>query len=328
MNDNEKLGLVLCGGGCKGSFELGVWKELTSLGITEKITGFSGTSIGAVNTALFLANNSIEEKEDIWRSFKQNDMLDTKYSALQVIGFLVTKNLLLLLSFFMIHGIFSQDKLTQLLGSLNFDEEKIRKYDIFSTVTDICGFKASTAFVDWSKLSIKDIKRAVLCSATLPIFNGSHISKQFLHLLVDGGVGDALRHNLSNTPIAPLYAKGYRKFIVIYLSEESSFDMQIQQEDTWFSGAEICRIFPDEKLFKNKSALVRLAEINEDLTNERIEAGQNTVRNMIMNSEIHDFHYVKTSSEANEKSINIINDCILLGEQIAKGDIPLNLYEV
>ena len=70
----EKLGLVLCGGGTKGAFQVGVWEALEDLGITEEITGFSGTSIGAVNVALLLSNANREKKEEIWKSFKQDDM--------------------------------------------------------------------------------------------------------------------------------------------------------------------------------------------------------------------------------------------------------------
>ena len=328
MGNSEKIGLVLCGGGAKGSFELGVWKELEMLGLADKITGFSGTSIGAVNTALFLADNSLADKEKIWESFKQTDMLDAKYTLPQIFRAFITGNFTVLLSYFLMNGVFSQDKLTQLLAQLKFNENKIRKYDIFPTVTDVCGFKTTTAFIDWKRLSIKEIKKYVLCSATLPIFNGYHLSKRFMHILVDGGVVDVLRHNLSNTPIAPLYAKGYRKFIVIYLSEEKSFEKQIEKEDKWFSGSDICRIFPGENLFKNKSNLVRLAEVNSKLTKERIEAGQETVRKLIMNSELHDFHYIPTSTnEDNEKSLNAINDCIKLGEQIANGQVELYLSQ-
>ncbi len=328
MENSEKIGLVLCGGGAKGSFELGVWKELEQLGLTDKITGFSGTSIGAVNTALFLSDNTIEEKEQMWESFKQTDMLDTKYTLPQVFKAFLTGNFSLLFSYFLLHGVFSQDKLSDLLAHLKFTEEKLRKYDVFSTVTDVCGLKTTTAFINWSRLSIKDIKRYVLCSATLPIFNGYHLSKRFMHILMDGGVVDVLRHNLSNTPIAPLYAKGYRKFIVIYLSEEKDFDKQIEKENRWFSGAEICRIFPGDNLFKSKSSLVRLAEVNPKLTRERIEAGQNTIRDLIMKSELHDFHYAHTSdTQQNEKSINLINDCILRGEQIASGQVQLYLSQ-
>ncbi len=323
MGNSEKIGLVLCGGGAKGSFELGVWKELEQLGLTDKITGFSGTSIGAINTALFLSDNTTEEKEKMWESFKQTDMLDAKYTLPQIFRACITGNFTILFSYFLMNGVFSQDKLSEMLAKLNFTEEKLRKYDIFSTVTDVCGFKTTTAFINWRKLSIKDIRRYVLCSATLPLFNGYHLSKRFMHLLVDGGVVDVLKHNLSNTPIAPLYAKGYRKFIVIYLSEEKDFDKQIEKENRWFSGAEICRIFPGDDLFKSKSGLVRLAEVNEKLTKERIEAGMNTVRNLIMNSELHDFHYTLTSSEENNKSMEFINDCIKRGEQIASGEVQL-----
>lgn len=74
----EKLGLVLCGDGARGAFEVGVWEKLDELGINKKITEFSGTSIGAENTALFLSNTTNQQKEKMWKSFEQKDMVSIK----------------------------------------------------------------------------------------------------------------------------------------------------------------------------------------------------------------------------------------------------------
>ena len=47
------LGLVLSGGGAKGAYEVGVWQALEEAGIASNITAISGTSVGAINAALF-----------------------------------------------------------------------------------------------------------------------------------------------------------------------------------------------------------------------------------------------------------------------------------
>ena len=52
-----KIGLVLSGGGGKGAYELGVWKALVDLGVSEYISVFSGASIGAFNSILFAMND-------------------------------------------------------------------------------------------------------------------------------------------------------------------------------------------------------------------------------------------------------------------------------
>lgn len=64
----DTFGLVLAGGCAKGAYEVGVWKALEEAGITSKIRVLSGTSIGAVNAALFASIGMGDAKrcEDIW----------------------------------------------------------------------------------------------------------------------------------------------------------------------------------------------------------------------------------------------------------------------
>ena len=62
----EGFGLVLSGGGAKGAYEVGVWKALGEYGITDDITVISGTSVGALNAALFACSDS-GEAEKLWR---------------------------------------------------------------------------------------------------------------------------------------------------------------------------------------------------------------------------------------------------------------------
>ena len=72
VHDRE-YGLVLSGGGAKGAFEIGVWRWLQRTGLDKKITGISGTSVGALNSILFSCT-SLEEAERIWRSVRQEDL--------------------------------------------------------------------------------------------------------------------------------------------------------------------------------------------------------------------------------------------------------------
>lgn len=64
----DTFGLVLAGGCAKGAYEVGVWKALEEAGITSKIRVLSGTSIGAINAALFASVGMGDAKrcEDIW----------------------------------------------------------------------------------------------------------------------------------------------------------------------------------------------------------------------------------------------------------------------
>ncbi|MCQ2592054.1 MAG: patatin-like phospholipase family protein [Treponema sp.] len=62
----DRFGLVLSGGGAKGAYEVGVWKALEEYGITKDIDVISGTSVGALNGALF-ACTDVEKAEKLWR---------------------------------------------------------------------------------------------------------------------------------------------------------------------------------------------------------------------------------------------------------------------
>ena len=60
------IGLVLSGGGAKGAYEVGVWQALHEAGITEDVAAVSGTSIGAVNAALFASWPDTKGAERLW----------------------------------------------------------------------------------------------------------------------------------------------------------------------------------------------------------------------------------------------------------------------
>ena len=54
LTPENSYALVLSGGGTRGAYEMGVWKALKELRVP--IGGVCGTSIGAINGALFLTN--------------------------------------------------------------------------------------------------------------------------------------------------------------------------------------------------------------------------------------------------------------------------------
>ena len=67
--NNKKYGLVLSGGGGKGSYQVGVFKALHELGIDADIRGISGSSVGALNAVLLL-NGNYRTAEETWVSIK------------------------------------------------------------------------------------------------------------------------------------------------------------------------------------------------------------------------------------------------------------------
>ena len=70
----EKTGLVLGGGGAKGSYEVGVWMALRDLEIEPEIQGVSGTSIGALNTALY-AQGDLQQAISLWTGLTKEDIV-------------------------------------------------------------------------------------------------------------------------------------------------------------------------------------------------------------------------------------------------------------
>lgn len=59
------IGLVLAGGGAKGAYQVGAWQALREQGI--EIDVITGTSIGALNAALFAADD-LDKARSFWRS--------------------------------------------------------------------------------------------------------------------------------------------------------------------------------------------------------------------------------------------------------------------
>ena len=81
----RKLGLVLAGGGGNGAYQMGVWKRLSESGITERISVISGTSVGALNAALF-ATTPIERAESVWTHGISGKILVPQKSTSRTLG--------------------------------------------------------------------------------------------------------------------------------------------------------------------------------------------------------------------------------------------------
>ena len=48
---SKEYGIVLDGGGARGAYQIGAWKALKEAGV--KVNAVAGTSVGALNGALF-----------------------------------------------------------------------------------------------------------------------------------------------------------------------------------------------------------------------------------------------------------------------------------
>lgn len=60
------IGLVLSGGGAKGAYQAGVWKAMVESGVANRVRAISGTSVGAVNAALFVSIRDPVRIQNLW----------------------------------------------------------------------------------------------------------------------------------------------------------------------------------------------------------------------------------------------------------------------
>ena len=71
----EKLcrGLVLAGGGARGSYQVGVWRALDELGWKAGVV--TGTSVGCLNGAMYVLGQ-YETARDMWLSIRSKDVME------------------------------------------------------------------------------------------------------------------------------------------------------------------------------------------------------------------------------------------------------------
>ncbi|QAT39887.1 patatin-like phospholipase family protein [Clostridium sp. JN-9] len=213
-----KIGLVLSGGGCKGAYQIGVWKALRELKIDTYIQGVSGTSIGALNAALF-ALNDYNLAEDIWMSLTREKALPTDNVDLFTKGlklFIGTKNLNFIkkhLPGLLEQGNVSRQGLTDILDSLDLNEALCSPMPIYITcaeLPDLVGryFKLNNYDSDTAK--------KILCASAAipPVFSAEEIGNL---KYLDGGLFD-------NLPIRPLYNLGFDMLFVINLDRNYIID--------------------------------------------------------------------------------------------------------
>lgn len=188
-----KYALALAGGGTRGAFQVGVWQALKELEIP--ISAICGTSIGAVNGAMFASG---KDGEDLWKSIKAQNVADIKGDNMFSLTSLVSLAK-------KIHegGVDASAFGEFLSGVLN--EEDVRNSAI---EYGLCTFRTDTK--ESRELFIEDIPKGqllqfVLASASFPLFKP---------VTIDGAEysDGALRNNL---PVNMLIDRGYDTIISV-----------------------------------------------------------------------------------------------------------------
>ena len=287
----NEYGLVFSGGGSRGAYQIGVWKALEQLGLTKYITAVSGTSVGALNGAMFSCISS-EKAEAIWLGLSQQTIADPEIAKERVsdaiqdiltpdadadaegntaieqvkalgkrIGGTVKKGFR--------RGLYSREGLIELIenNGIHTALSQSRKpcfACLFNTTTN------RAEYYDMSALSPEKITQLLIATSAVPLF--FPVEEIDGERYMDGGVAD-------NIPIKPLYDIGYRQFIVSALSG-------MRFDKTRYPDAEFIEIYPSDEAFPkngiNGVFLGGLLEFNSEQVAERILLGEKETFNQIM----------------------------------------------
>jgi NTE family protein len=199
-------GLVLEGGGARGSYHIGAYKAILEEGL--EIKGIAGTSIGALNGAM-IVQGDYEKCYEIWQDLTYSMIIDANDEEMHRLRQLkLDKEDLLLLSEKMKTVIRDRGfDITPFKDLLNtyIDEDKIRnsKMDFAMVTVNLTDLKPIKIFKE--DIPYGEIKNYLLASAYLPAFKKEKIKgKRY----IDGAFYD-------NLPYKLLQSKGYKNFIIV-----------------------------------------------------------------------------------------------------------------
>lgn len=200
------LGLVLEGGGAKGSYHAGAIKALIER--KYEFDGVMGTSIGALNGAL-VAQGDAEKCIELWENAMPSDFVDVDDEKMvNILSRKIDKEaffyLLSLLRNALANKGFSRERIMNLMRCL-IDEDKLRQSDKdFGIVTVSITDKAPLEIFK-EEIPYGHLHDYIMASAYIPGFRRDKIyGKKYF----DGGVYD-------NLPINPLIRKGYDEIIAV-----------------------------------------------------------------------------------------------------------------
>ncbi len=196
-----KWGLVLCGGGTKGAYQVGAWKAITELKLP--IKAITGTSIGALNAALILQDD-YEKMVNIYETIKITDILPVSDKVDPNKDIFDPSNLLELSKEFINQGGLDNTVLRNYITNC-LDIKKIydNPIDLGMVTFDVKSLEPVQVF----KKDIPEDKLVdyLTASANFPIFRAKKVDgKAFM----DGGLYD-------NMPINLLVDAGYDHIIVL-----------------------------------------------------------------------------------------------------------------
>ncbi|EJQ03975.1 patatin-like phospholipase family protein [Bacillus paranthracis] len=256
---SKNVGLVLAGGGGKGAYHIGVWKALKEFGIEQNIGAVAGTSVGALNAALF-TQGDYKIAESVWKNIKPSQILSIEATSfLEKLAHSGMANsiinpLLKRAKKIAKTGLFSRSGMIEIINkhvSLSYISNSSIK--CYATCCKIPTLKET--YFSLNKEDEQIITSILLASSALPlIFEPEEINGE---RYIDGGVKD-------NIPILPLYHDGYRNFIIVHLNPDEIINYE------QFSDANIIEIVPRKSIGKFVNGTL---DFTAKGANQRIQQG-------------------------------------------------------
>ena len=200
------IGLVLEGGGARGSYHIGAYKAILEEGI--EIGGITGTSIGGLNAAMIIQGN-FDICCELWENISYSMVINTNEEEIQRLQQLKLnredlKTLVEKLKVIIEERGFDITPFKELLDTY-IDEDKIRNSPMdFGLVTvSLTDFKAYEVFKE--DIPYGKLKDYLLASSYLPVFKSEKLGGK---VFLDGAFYD-------NLPFKMLQNKGYEKLILV-----------------------------------------------------------------------------------------------------------------
>ncbi len=203
-------GLVLEGGGVKGSYEIGAYYAFRDCGI--KFDGFVGTSIGSFN-AVMLASNKPRELLEFWYTIDPGTLLgmdsrfvelfnDKKLDINGVIGALTS-----LKSIIKNFGLDNTKLLSTVQKVLNYDALMQSKKDFGLVTVRVSRKGIKPLYIYKEDITNREkLIEYLMASCYLPVFREKRIIDN--HYYLDGGFYD-------NSPVKLLRDKGYNEVYIV-----------------------------------------------------------------------------------------------------------------
>ena len=195
------FGLVFAGGGVRGAYHIGVWKALREMNID--VCAVSGTSIGAINGALFV-QGALETAQKLWEDIALSDIVALPPELEAEKNLFGIKSIVKIAAEAYKNAGLEMKPLEDLLNRV-IDEDAIRSSPIDFGLATYSLTEKKLVTIDKSQIPHGSLIQYLMASACLFGFKLREIGNE---KFIDGGMMD-------NMPIDILVKKGISNIITV-----------------------------------------------------------------------------------------------------------------